>query len=60
MQLNAQPGLPSYYKHDRKLDAKLEAIVRDAQLDSVFDAGEDGPETISFAVIDFTGKKPVS
>lgn len=59
VQLSAQSGLPSYYKHDRKLDAKLEAIVRDAQLDSVFDAGEDGPETISFAVIDFTGKKPV-
>lgn len=58
-QLLAQQGLPSYYKHDKKLDAQLAAIAREAQLDSVFDAGEDGPETISFAVIDFTGKKPV-
>lgn len=34
-------------------------IIKEAGLDSTFDAGEDGLEKISFAVIDLSSKKPV-
>ena len=34
-------------------------IIRDANLNGTYDAGEDGMEQISFAVIDLTGAKPV-
>lgn len=37
----------------------LHQIIRDCLLDSSFDAGEDGMENISFAVIDLNGKKPL-
>jgi beta-lactamase class A len=34
-------------------------IVRDVNLDGTYDAGEDGMQTISFAVIDLNGRKPL-
>ena len=55
----AQIKAPSYYKQSKKFNEQLKAIVRDVGLDSTYDAGEDGKEQISFAVIDLTGKKPV-
>lgn len=47
------------FKHDRPFDDSLQQIIRDCLLDSTFNAGEDGMETVSFAVIDLNGKKPV-
>lgn len=55
----AQTTIPSYYKQSKKFNEELKTIVHDAGLDSSFDAGEDGKEQISFAVVDLTGKKPV-
>jgi beta-lactamase class A len=55
----AQTKIPSYYKQSKKFNEQLQAIVHDAGLDSTFDAGEDGKEQISLAVIDLTGKKPL-
>jgi beta-lactamase class A len=55
----AQPKIPSYYRQSKSFAEKLQAIVHDVGLDSSWDAGEDGKEQISFAVIDLTGKKPV-
>jgi beta-lactamase class A len=55
----AQVKIPSYYKQSKKLNEQLKAIVHEVGLDSTYDAGEDGKEQISFAVIDLTGKKPV-
>lgn len=37
----------------------LQNIIKQCRLDSSFDAGEDGMEQISFAVIDLSGKKPL-
>jgi beta-lactamase class A len=56
---NAQIKIPSYYKQSKKFNAQLKSIVHEVGLDSTYDAGEDGKEQISFAVIDLTGKKPV-
>lgn len=55
----AQTKIPSYYKQSKKFNEQLKAIVHDVGLDSTFDAGEDGKEQISLALIDLTGKKPV-
>lgn len=55
----AQVKIPSYYKQSKKFNAQLEAIVHEVGLDSTYDAGEDGKEQISLAVIDLTGRKPV-
>lgn len=55
----AQVTIPSYYKQSKKFNEQLKTIVHEVGLDSSFDAGEDGKEQISFAVIDLTGKKPV-
>lgn len=54
-----QTGIPQYYAQDKKFTASLKAIISDSGLDSTFNVGEDGTETISFAVIDLTGNKPV-
>jgi beta-lactamase class A len=51
--------VPSYYKQSKKFNEELKNIVHEVGLDSSYDAGEDGKETISFAVIDLNGKKPV-
>jgi beta-lactamase class A len=56
---SAQIKIPSYYKQSKKFNEQLKAIVHEVGLDSSYDAGEDGKEQISFAVIDLTGKKPI-
>lgn len=56
---SAQITIPSYYKQSKKFNEQLKTIVREVGLDSTYDAGEDGKEQISFAVIDLTSKKPV-
>src|SRR5690349_22789906 len=55
----AQTSVPSYYTVDNQFNRALKDIVVETHLDSVFNVGEDGTETISLAVIDLTGKKPV-
>lgn len=55
----AQVKIPAYYKQSEKFNAQLKNIVHEVGLDSTYDAGEDGKEQISFAVIDISGKKPV-
>jgi len=55
----AQVNIPSYYKQSKSFNAQLKAIVHEVGLDSTYDAGEDGKEQISFAVIDLSGKQPV-
>jgi len=47
------------YKHSKKLDNALKAIIRNAQLDSNFYVNDKDSEQVSFAVIDCSGKKPV-
>ena len=54
---NAQ--IPSYYKTDKRFTNSLQRIAKEVGLDKEYDAGEDGKETISFAVIDLSGRKPV-
>ncbi|MGZ3952563.1 MAG: hypothetical protein ACXVBZ_14285, partial [Flavisolibacter sp.] len=54
----AQVKIPSYYKQSGKFNEQLKMIVHEVGLDSTFDAGDDGKEQISFAVIDLSGKKP--
>lgn len=56
---HAQTAIPEYYAQDKKLSASLAGIVAQCGLDSAFNVGEDGTETISLAVIDLSGKKPV-
>ncbi|MEO7307620.1 MAG: serine hydrolase [Ferruginibacter sp.] len=55
----AQVKIPSYYKQSKSFTDSLKKIIHDIGLDSSFDAGEDGIEQISFAVIDLSGRKPV-
>ena len=55
----AQPKIPSYYLHKKSFDRSLQTIVHNVGLDSTWDAGEDGKEQISFAVIDLNTKRPV-
>lgn len=57
--VSAQAKIPTYYQQSKKFNEQLQTIVREVGLDSTYDAGEDGKEKISFAVIDLTGKKPV-
>jgi beta-lactamase class A len=56
---NAQIKIPSYYKQSKKFNEHLKNIVHEVRLDSTWNAGEDGKEQISFAVIDLSGKKPI-
>ncbi len=44
--------VPDYYKIDNSISDSLLSIVKSVGLDSNYDAGEDGIEQISFAVID--------
>ncbi|HEV2833539.1 MAG TPA: serine hydrolase, partial [Hanamia sp.] len=57
--LFAQTKIPSYYTQQKSFTDSLKNIIVQCGLDSAFDAGEDGMEKISFAVIDLMGKKPV-
>ena len=54
-----QSKTPSYYKQSKRFNKELKKIIHEVGLDSTYDAGEDGMETISFAVIDLTKKRPV-
>jgi beta-lactamase class A len=54
-----QSNIPPYYKQSKAFSNSLKRIVLDVGLDSSFDAGDDGKEQISIAVIDLSGKKPV-
>jgi beta-lactamase class A len=56
---NAQATVPAYYKQDKKFNDSLKSIIKQVGLDSNYNAGEDGMEQVSFAVIDLMGKKPV-
>lgn len=48
-----------YFIEKKSFTDSLQQIIRDVKLDSIYDAGEDGMEKISFAVIDLNGPKPV-
>ncbi len=50
--------VPDYYRIDAGLSRELTAIVAELGLEGEFDAGEDGMERISLAVIDLTEKRP--
>lgn len=50
--------VPNYYVADQELSQKLQTIVKDLELDTDFNVGEDGTEQISLAVIDLNGKQP--
>jgi beta-lactamase class A len=59
LSLQAQTTIPSYYERDEKLDEDLKAILRTAGLDSSFNVGDDGTETVSFAVIDLSDNRAI-
>lgn len=50
--------IPADYKIDNSLSDNLNKIIIDLGLDKDFDAGDDGLEQISLAVIDLTKDKP--
>jgi beta-lactamase class A len=49
----------AHFDVDPQLSDSLRAIVHTLELDRVFDVGEDGSESISFAVIDLHGPLPL-
>lgn len=51
--------LPSYYIQQKSFTDSLQKIIEDVNLNGIYDAGEDGMERVSFAVIDLSGKRPV-
>lgn len=56
----AQKNISVYYKQSNRLNDSLKKIIHDVKLDSIFYTGEeDGPEQVSFAVIDLNGSQPV-
>ncbi|HEU5365184.1 MAG TPA: serine hydrolase, partial [Hanamia sp.] len=55
----AQVKIPAYYIQKKSFTDSLRQIVHDVNLDETYDAGDDGMEKISFAVIDLNGRKPV-
>jgi len=55
----AQTKIPDYYIQKKSFADSLQQIVHDVNLDGIYDAGEDGMEKISFAVIDLNGHKPL-
>lgn len=55
----AQTSIPAYYSQDKIFNESLKETIRVSGLDSTFNVGEDGSETISLAVIDLTDKNPV-
>ena len=55
----AQTSVPSYYATDVRFNNELKEIVNTVGLDSTFNVGDDGMETISFAVIDLNGERPL-
>ena len=57
--MKAQTIIPAYYIQKKTFTDSLQRIVHETDLDGIYDAGEDGMEKISFAVIDMTGPKPL-
>lgn len=57
--MKAQIKIPTYYIQKKSFTDSLLQIVHDVNLDGTYNAGEDGMEKISFAVIDLTGRKPL-
>jgi beta-lactamase class A len=55
----SQTKIPKYFQQEKWLNDSLRNITHEAKLDSAYDAGEDGMEKISFAVIDLNAKKPL-
>jgi beta-lactamase class A len=55
----AQTQIPSYFEQKKSFTDSLTKMVKEVGLDSTWDAGEDGQEQISFAVVDLNYKKPV-
>jgi len=51
--------VPEYYKTDSSLNNKLQQIAAELGIAGDFNAGEDGVEQISLAVIDFSNGQPV-
>jgi beta-lactamase class A len=51
--------VPGYYLQKKSFTDSLQQIVHDVQLDGIYDAGDDGMEKISFAVIDLNSRKPL-
>ncbi|MEO6537941.1 MAG: serine hydrolase [Ferruginibacter sp.] len=54
-----QIKVPPYFRENPEFTNDLKKIISDLNLDSSFATAEDGPEQISFAVVDLTGKSPV-
>jgi len=54
-----QPKIPNYFSQKKSFNDSLKKIIDEVNLDSTWDAGEDGMEKISFAVIDLNSKHPV-
>ena len=54
-----QIKIPGYFHQRKSFNDSLKKIIHEVGLDSTWDAGEDGMEKISFAVIDLNGNKPV-
>jgi len=55
----AQSKIPGYYIQQKSFTDSLLQIVHDVNLDGIYDAGDDGMEKISFAVIDLNGRRPL-
>lgn len=55
----AQTKIPGYYIQKKSFNDSLQQIVHDVDLDGTYDAGEDGMEKISFAVVSLNGRKPL-
>jgi beta-lactamase class A len=55
----SQAKIEKYFQQEKWLNDSLKNIIHEAKLDSDYDAGEDGIEKISFAVIDLNAKKPL-
>jgi beta-lactamase class A len=58
-QTKPESSIPNYYTTKKSFNDSLLKIVHDVNLDGTYDAGEDGMQTISFAVIDLNGRKPL-
>ena len=54
-----QSKVPGYYIQQKSFTDSLLQIVHQANLDGTYDAGDDGMEKISFAVIDLNGRRPL-
>jgi beta-lactamase class A len=55
----AQTKIPGYYIQKKAFTDSLQQIVHDVNLDGIYDAGDDGMEKISFAMIDLNGRRPL-